>query len=240
MEPLLKRTLIFIHGAGGSSQVWNNQLSSLRDYQLISIDLPGHGASVEAPLTSIEDYSQSIYKFIGRNRDPRKSILIGHSMGGAIAMDFAIAHPELVEGLVLVATGAKLKVNPAFLDTLSQGKHPFELVPFLYSSSAPQMFLDESIEEMKKVPAEVYLADFLACDAFNCTNKIHSLQIPTLILCGEEDRMTPIKYSQYLHQSIIGSRLEIIPHSGHMCMLEKPIQVTLAIEQFCRTLPAKA
>jgi pimeloyl-ACP methyl ester carboxylesterase len=188
-------------------------------------------------LSRIESYSQFIWEHI--TKTPQKIILVGHSMGGAISMDFALRHPEFVEGLVLISTGAKLRVNPNFLDSVSQGKHPLNLINYLYSASASPTLKHQSLEEMKKVPTDVYWSDFLACDGFNCVSEINSLHVPTLILCGEEDQMTPLKYSQFLHESISGSIFKPLPGTGHMCMLEKPDEVSQAIEEFILTFKDK-
>ncbi|MGE4273391.1 MAG: alpha/beta fold hydrolase [Desulfitobacterium sp.] len=235
---MLKKTGVFIHGAGGSSQVWANQISSIKGHDLIALDLPGHGSSIEPPLTSIENYRQFVWDEIIREpKEPQNIVLIGHSMGGAIAMDLALTYPEFVEGVILISTGAKLRVNPAIFDSLSQGNHPFEIIHALYSPTVSPSQIRQAAEEMENVRTEVYWADFLACDGFNRVETIPSLCVPALILCGDEDRMTPLKYSQYLHKSIADSQLKIIPGAGHMCMLEKPEEISQAITEFLNNLP---
>ncbi len=82
------------------------------------------------------------------------------------------------------------------------------------------------------MPAEVLRDDFRACDAFDRRSDVAAIAAPTLILCGDADRMTPAKYSQFLRDEIRNSQLVIVPDAGHMVMLEQPHAVTAAIDAF--------
>ncbi len=74
--------------------------------------------------------------------------------------------------------------------------------------------------------------DLAACNAFDIMTRIHEIQLPTLIICGTEDRLTPVKYSQYLHDKIVSSTLHIIPDAGHYVMREQPEAVNHVIEDW--------
>jgi pimeloyl-ACP methyl ester carboxylesterase len=82
------------------------------------------------------------------------------------------------------------------------------------------------------MPPSVLLGDFKACDAFDMQDQVGEIEQPTLIICGEEDQMTPVLFSQYLEEKIRGSRLELIPDAGHMVMLEKPEIVARLVADF--------
>lgn len=227
--------LMFIHGAGGTSEVWLNQLSQIKDYPLLALDLPGHGSSEGYPSDTIEAYSEIVQEFV-RMLGFQSVILSGHSMGGGIVLECALAQPEWLKGIVLVDTGSRLRVKKKILEQLAQRIHPFGIIPFFYSQKSAPEVLKKALENMKNIPPEVYYADFLACDAFDRSKEIQNINIPVCILCGEEDRMTPLKYSQTLHEALPNSNLIIIPNAGHMSMQENPLEVNKAIAEFLRKL----
>lgn len=222
--------VLFIHGAGGSSEVWANQLSQIKGYRLLALDLPGHGHSEGNAMNDIKDYSRFIADFI-ETLGLKSVILAGHSMGGGIVLECALSEPEWLKGIVVVDSGARLRVKTETLEQLAEGKLPFDIIPYLYSRNSAPEILSQALEEMKSVPAEVYLADFQACDAFDRSKDIQNINIPACILCGEYDQMTPPKYSQTLHEALSMSTYVIIPSSGHMSMLENPEAVNKAIAE---------
>src|SRR5439155_23717955 len=102
------RAILLIHGSGVSAGYWINQLCSLGDaFQVAAIDLPGHGKSDPIPQASVEAYAETVGKFL-KALDMDPVLVVGHSLGGAVAMALAARRPETVPGLVLVATCAEL------------------------------------------------------------------------------------------------------------------------------------
>jgi pimeloyl-ACP methyl ester carboxylesterase len=82
----------------------------------------------------------------------------------------------------------------------------------------------------------VIFNDFKACDHFDIRSRLPEIKLPTLVLCGEEDQLTPVKYSRYLHENMSTSRLVLIPHAGHMAMAEQPDKMNTALETFLNSL----
>jgi pimeloyl-ACP methyl ester carboxylesterase len=225
-------TLIFIHGAGGTRKNWHHQWLALKEkYSLISLDLPGHGKSTAPGAQQISLYSQAILQLTEELR-PVKPVLTGHSMGGAIAMTAAISRPELFAGLILVGTGARLRVFPSILDKLAQDIFPAEIIQYAFGSQALPEMKAAGMQEMQKTPCSVTLGDFQACNSFDVTAELGKITCPTLVICGDEDQLTPVKYSTFLHQQIPGSSLAVIPLAGHMVMLEQPASTNQIIQQF--------
>jgi len=143
-------------------------------------------------------------------------------MGGAIVQTLALFHPERIKGIVLAGTGARLKVLPMILNGI---KDDFEetvrrVGQFAYSRKAPPMLIERGIAEMLQSRPEVLYGDYLACDRFDLMNEIEKIVLPTLIVCGEDDQLAPVKYSQFLQGRIKGSKMEILPNAGHMVMME--------------------
>lgn len=231
-----KPALIFVHGAGGTGKRWEKQLAALSgECQCIAVDLPGHGNSTGSPCQSIGDYAKWINEFC-RALGLEKVILCGHSMGGAIVIEYALQHPDGLIGLILTNTGAKLRVAPAFLEMLSRGIKSEDNIHQNFAAGVNENLLTDAREDMQSTPAEVYLADFKACDRFDCMERIAEINVPTLVIGGEEDKKTPVKYSRYLQSQIKGAKLHIIPNAGHMTILEQPELVSRYIGDFIKGL----
>ena len=109
--------LIFIHGAGEDARVWERQVALFgQSHKVLAADLPGRGSRLaETPLTSHEENARDIVRQMDRAGMAR-GVLIGHSMGGGVALTAALDHPERLAGLVLVVSGARLKMHPDFLE----------------------------------------------------------------------------------------------------------------------------
>jgi len=231
--------ILFIHGAGGNANSWFYQTEGLKSQsEVVAVDLPGHGkASVSKGCTSIEEYRDSVHSALSSSGID-KCYIVGHSMGGAIAMTFALTFPDKVKGIVLVGTGAKLKVFPQILEGIMKDKEKTlsSIIEYAVSKNAPASLKKGCFDEMMKCNPEVIYGDFLACDRFNAMETLNTIDVPTLIVCGTEDALTPPKYSIYLHQNIKESRLVLIKDAGHMVMMEKPDEVNNAIIDFISSI----
>ena len=155
-------------------------------------------------------------------------------MGGAVALLMAIEHPEAVEGLVLVDGGAKLGVSPAILQGLSA--QPLraieELITPLSFHSLDLQACREARAALSLSNLPVFINDYRACDGFDARNRLSGISAKTLIICGESDRMTPPKYSEYMRATIPNSTLHLIPNAGHMVPLEAPEALGRLVQSF--------
>ncbi len=228
-------TLLLLHGAGGCCYQWNSMFSELGDeYRVVSLDLPGHGRSAGRGRRSIESYVEVVRAFV-RAAGLSPFVFCGHSMGGAIAMEYAFRYSEDLLGMILVATGARLKVSPLFFEVCQDedlDKLSILLGKFAFSPNVSLVQIKKWQNECGFPPAETIYGDFLACENFDCLKEIADIQIPTLVVCGDEDNMTPLKYSHYLHEHIPKSDMEIISGAGHMLMVEKPHEIKAIISKF--------
>ena len=226
--------IIFIHGAGGNGTLWTQQMEGLSNrYALLAVDLPGHGKSGGKAANLVSSYRDYLNDFL-ESAGVSKAVLCGHSMGGAIGLDFVLTYPESVEALILVSSGGRLRVAPKILETYRQGHTNPSLVRHLYGPDAPEDLVREGEAMLEKVPPETSYADFSACDRFNVMDRLHEIDRPVLIICGEHDGMTPPKYSRFLCEAINGARLELLPTGGHMIMQEKGDDVNSAIDRFLK------
>jgi pimeloyl-ACP methyl ester carboxylesterase len=222
---LLLPPAILIHGAGGQHLFWPAPVRRLHDQRILAPDLPGHGRSSGLGRHTIADYADVLLEFV-RTLNLSTIVLVGHSMGGAIALDFAARFPRRVLGLVLVGTGARLRVAPDLLRTTSNPETFPEAVQLLVQRSfAPHTdarLKDLAAQRLAETRLPVLHGDLLACDAFDASGRLSEISAPTLIVCGAADKMTPPVHSTYLQEHISGARLELVPDAGHMVMLEKP------------------
>ncbi|MEW6616511.1 MAG: alpha/beta hydrolase [Thermodesulfobacteriota bacterium] len=231
-----RKNLLFIHGAGGSHKMWLKQLHHFQgNYNPIAIELPGHGKSMgdgEKEIGSYTEWMKEIIEALSLDN----CFLIGHSMGGAITMDFSLKYPKYLNGILLVGTGARLRVNPMILDSIRNDFYnAVELIcRFGFSKDAPANLIEEGRKVMLKSRPDVLYGDFFACNNFDIIERIEEISIPALILCGSEDKMAPTKYTYYLNERIKVSQLKIIEDAGHMVMLEKPREFNEAVEGFLR------
>jgi pimeloyl-ACP methyl ester carboxylesterase len=162
-----------------------------------------------------------------------RAILIGHSMGGAIAMTLALDF-DCVAGLVLVGTGARLRVAPAILDGIRNDfAKSVELVTrFAWSPEAPSRLTELGRQALLDTDPGVLWGDFTACDHFDVMGRLGEIQVPTLVITGTADRLTPVKYAHFLAESISGARLILVDGAGHMVMLEQPVEIGRAVREF--------
>ncbi len=232
--------MILIHGAGGSFLSWHPYLRRLDGATVYTLDLPGHGKSDGEGKRSINEYAEFLLSFI-EEKKIRKPILAGHSMGSAIALTLALDVPEKLSGLALLGAGAKLKVSPLILTKTGSPDTFEEAVALInehsFSLDAPKDLLRLSNENMLKIRRETLLGDFLACDSFDITERVASIRLPTLILCGTLDVMTPPKYSKFLAEKIPDSRLQLVEEAGHMLALEQPETVAGLLKDFLDEFP---
>jgi pimeloyl-ACP methyl ester carboxylesterase len=225
--------VVFVHGAGGSHQHWLYQVRDLPQSHSYALDLPGHGRSGAAGRDSIQAYTDWLIAFLdaaGLNQ----VVLVGHSMGGAIAQETALRYPGRVAALGLVATGAKLRVAPAILDgILEDHKAAVRLIcDWAFGPEASPDLVRLGRRQMAKVPARVLRGDFVACDAFDVRSQLARIKIPTFVLCGSRDYLTPVKFSVYLRDQIAGASLHLVEGAGHMVMVEQPTALTRILSEF--------
>lgn len=226
--------IVFIHGSGMSGSLWYKQKDALKNnLETILVDLPGHGKSSGDGCNSVEEY-RDVVRDVIKNNSLERCYIAGHSLGGAIAISFALTYPELLKGVLLIGTGARLRVLPKILDEIRIKKD--EIVKFIidysFSDKTEQEVKDSFFKEMMKCDENVIFKDFNSCNNFDVMDKVKEIDLPTLIICGTEDKLTPPKYSHYLHNEIKGSKLILIENAGHMVMVEKPEETNQSILKF--------
>jgi pimeloyl-ACP methyl ester carboxylesterase len=225
--------LLFIHGAGGNHRIWENQTRYFSN--AIAVDLPGHDSGDGK--RTVDEYVDYVKKFCDE-KSLKNIVMVGHSMGGAITLKFALTYPEYLKAIVLVDTGAKLRVAPIIFEEIKRNYgNVMELMKkYAFSEKTPIEIKNKTVEIMKRVKPEVFYGDFEACDKFDVMESLNKINLPTLIICGKDDLLTPVKYSEYLRANIPNSTLKVLDDAGHMVMLEKPEEFNKILEDFVNSL----
>ncbi|MBP6207976.1 MAG: alpha/beta hydrolase [Anaerolineales bacterium] len=234
--------VILIHGAGGTHISWPPQIRRMAEESIYAIDLPGHGKSEGNGRQSIDDYADDVIAFMKETRISA-AVFVGISMGGAIALTLALKHPKQVLGVALLGTGSKLRVAPAILETAG-GPASFESAVDMvnencFSEGISPAILALSKKNMMQIRPPVFLGDFLACNEFDVTSQLENIKVPTLIVCGSQDKMTPLKYSELLQLTIPNSQLHVVENAGHMVMVEQPDATAEVLKNFIDGIPVK-
>lgn len=229
--------LLLLHGAGGSRLDWPPNLRRLPNARVIAPDLPGHGRSTAPNPDSIQAFSSAIRAFMDE-LNLASVVMVGHSMGGAIAMQAALDAPDRVKGLVLIGTGAKMEVNPVILDGLVNDWDRVirKIVRWCWSKGVSEQILEMSYQRLVETDPPVMLSDYHAANNYDALPYLKDIQAPTLVIGAPDDRMTPFHYSETLQANIPNAELVSIPDSSHMMALEHPEAVTEAIRTWLSAL----
>lgn len=228
--------LVLLHGLGNNSKSWIRQLEGLKqDYTVIAWDAPGYGKSSD-PVPELQHFAQ-FADYLKRFLDGlqlEEVYLLGHSMGSAIAIDFAIRFPEKVTKLMIAAPtrGAagldeeeNLKKRKARHD-LVENSPPEELAkqrtPALLAENVDPEILEYAQNIMAEVRPAGYKSVANSLYHLNQMDDYAKVTVPTLVICGEEDRVTPVSESEIIVQKMKNGRLKTIANAGHLSYLERP------------------
>ena len=227
--------VVLLHGAGGSHLSWPPEVRRLAGARVFALDLPGHGNSPGRGQQSIAGYARCVLEWLGAV-GLNRAAFIGHSMGGAIALEMAMQYPENVLALGLLATGTRLPIPSEILTDAASPttyrKANEALRRLAFSPSVDIHLIELVVRRMAEIRQSVMHGDLLACNDFDATGRIERIRHPTQVLCGSDDRLTPLRYAQFLADTIPSGRLVVVPQAGHMLMLECPQVVAEALSIF--------
>ena len=233
LDPV-KSTIVFIHGAGGSSAFWRAQVDALAERaNSVAIDLPGHGQSDGIGHDRVEDHARAVVDFIS-TLDIPGPIPCGFSLGGAITQQLLIDFPDLFKAGILISSGSKLKVAPEIFDAIEKDfKGYVEMIVKLAVSKSTdpdrvKIFKDDTA----RCKSEALIRDFRACDRFDVMQRMELITSPVLVVSAEDDLVTPPKYADFLEKSIAKASRVHIMEAGHIVPMEKPGEVNRAIREF--------
>lgn len=236
----MDNALVFIHGAGDSARAWREQVAYFGS-RAHAIDLPGHGQRPDnlPEDASVADYARAVHAILRDELQLARPILAGHSLGGLIALQLGLDMASQLAGLILIGTGARMRVLPALLEAArAQPGEALRSLKDLSLSAESDPALSARLPGEQPAPGPGMLyRDLAACNSFDVMDRLANLRgLPTLIICGAQERNAPVKYSQYLHTHIPGSTLKIVADAGHYVQREQPAEVNRAIARWLGSL----
>jgi pimeloyl-ACP methyl ester carboxylesterase len=225
--------LLLVHGAGGTRLHWPAELRHLPGRRVLSVDLPGHGGSAPPAERTVAGMALRLAGVLDALGIPRAAVG-GHSLGGAVALTLALDAPGRVAGLLLVGTGARLRVVPEILAASADPGRAREVADALaavsFGAAAPAAMREELVRgALAQAPGVVH-ADFTACDGFDAMARLGLIRAPARVVVGAEDRLTPPRYGAFLREALPGEGMDLVPGAGHMVAWEAPGVVAAAAE----------
>ncbi|ARS89536.1 alpha/beta fold hydrolase [Natrarchaeobaculum aegyptiacum] len=228
--------ICFVHGSGGTGETWVGQRDLADRYPVVTMDLSGHGDSddvdAEPGAEALEAYVEDVCAVLEATG---ARVVVGFSLGGAVALQVLLERDVDLEAAVLTSTGAKLAVLPDLLEWLAEDFD--RALEFVHDPG--RLFVDPDAEGCEAARAEmtdtgraVTRRDFVTCDRFDVRGRLAEIDVPVLALAGEEDQLTPPAYHEYLVEEVDDARLETIPDGAHMVMREHPEAFNDAVAAF--------
>jgi pyruvate dehydrogenase E2 component (dihydrolipoyllysine-residue acetyltransferase) len=236
--------VVFIHGFGGDLYSWQfNQEALAESHVTYALDLPGHGGSTKdlgGGHVHVGALAAAVIDFLDA-KEIAKAHLVGHSLGGAVALDLALNHPERVASATLVCSAALgPEINMAYIDGFMQAKRRKQLQPVLEMLVAdPAMVSREMIEEVlryKRLDGVEAALNRIANDTFaggrqalELTGRLSELTVPVQVIWGKEDRILPVSHAKGLPASV---PVTVFDGAGHMVHMEKAAEVNQKLLAF--------
>lgn len=241
----MKPGLVFLHGIGGCADTWRAQIAHFEDrYRVLAWSAPGFGGAPRLEELSFANLAARLADDM-RAAGIDKAVVAGHSFGGMVAQQFVRDFPQMVTGLVLVGT------SPAFGNPsgdfqkqfvadrtrpLDEGKSMAELaaaaVPNLLGSAASADAGEIACGAMAKVPEQTYRDVVQLLTTFDLRSALPNIAVPTLLIAGEEDKLSPPQMMERTAGYIPAARFEMIPGIGHMTQIEAPDRFNALVDGF--------
>lgn len=245
------RTVVLLHGIGGGAESFAPQLDGLSDaFDVVAWNMPGYGGSPLAGAMTFAGLAEALEELLER-LDAAKADLVGHSIGGMVAQEFAATRPERVRSLVLSGTTAAFGSRDGTfqeqfvrdrLAPLDAGKSMADLAetaaPSLVGPAADPQAVPAIRAAMAAVPADTYRTAIRCLATFDRREALAAIAVPTLLVAGEVDRNAPARTMESMSRKIAGARYACLPATGHLAPLEQPAAFNALVREFLETVPA--
>tara|TARA_B100000965_G_scaffold93094_1_gene75930 strand:+ start:641 stop:1417 length:777 start_codon:yes stop_codon:yes gene_type:complete len=233
-----KDTIVFLHGSGLSHIVWSltEQFFSNKNFNVLSIDLPGHGNSDGPCLENIEKISDWMEKvFIELNL--KKVILVGHSQGCLEILEYAHKYKSRIKKIVFIGGSYRMPVNQDLIDLAKNGDKDAVKLMMKWGFKDSKKFIGgnpvEKIIQSPRDISEILATDLIACNNYsNGLDAAKSIDCPTMLVFGSDDKMLNLEVGKKFANLIKDSSIHIISDCGHMIMIEKAFEMREKVLEF--------
>tara|TARA_B100000315_G_scaffold19984_1_gene17587 strand:- start:1541 stop:2269 length:729 start_codon:yes stop_codon:yes gene_type:complete len=233
-----KPSILLMHGSGLTHIVWSlhEQFYTTQGYNVLSVDLPGHGNSEGPSLKSIEEISDWI-KSLMNVLDIKKLIIIGHSQGSLVGIDFAARYPDLINSLVLAAGSYKMPVNQDLINYAEAGDEKAVLLMMKWGYEGSKAFIGGNpvkkiINSFREI-REVLAVDLNACNNYKGGKEsLEKINCSTLCIFGDLDKMVPLEVGNKMSSMIKNAEKKVINNCGHMIIFEKAFEMRQIVKEF--------
>lgn len=239
-------TVAFLHGAANDHSVWalQSRYFAYHGWNALALDLPGHGKSEGAPLSSVQDAADWVARAL-QAAGAGKAALVGHSLGSLIALEAAARHAGRVIHVALVGTAVPMPVSEPLL-AASKANAPlaYDMINVFSHSAQAQLggnrvpglwMMGNAMRLMERSAPGALFADFSACNGYAGGLEAASrVQCPVLLVLGKRDLMTPMKAAQALLSALPKAKVVALEGAGHALMAEKPDEVLDALIGFLK------
>ena len=235
------KTIVFVHGLSDSLNYWTVLTAKLKNqYEVLSFDLRGHGnSSDDDSLTTIDLYQEDLYQLLNA-LNIENAVFVGLSLGGNIILDLAINHPEMVNGLIVMSSFPEHsknleKIFDDFYDGIDKGFIEFYDTILPYTLTEDLLLKHkELLENIKFEAAKTANIDGIkkgirAGYGFNITDKLNTIDVPTLVIAGREDNLTDLDIQKKISDNIMDSELIILDNTKHNILIGRNIEKVLDI-----------
>ncbi len=233
-----KPSILLMHGSGLTHIVWSlhEQFYASQGFNILSVDLPGHGNSEGPSLKSIEEISDWV-KSLMNVLNIKKIIIIGHSQGCLVGIDFASRYPNLINSLVLVAGCYKMPVNQDLINYAEAGDEKAILLMMKWGYEGSKAFIGgnpvKKIINSSREIREVLAVDLNACNNYKGGKEsLEKINCQTLCIFGDLDKMVPLEVGNKMTSMIKNSEKKIINNCGHMIIFEKAFEMRKIVKEF--------
>ena len=235
-----KDTIVFLHGSGLSHIVWSltEQFFSSKNFNVLSIDLPGHGNSEGPCLDSIEKITHWLEK-VFEKLNLKNLILVGHSQGCLEAIEYSFKYKKRLKKMVLISGSYRMPVNKDLIDLASNGDSDAVKLMMKWGYEGSKKFIGGNpIERIIQSPrdiSEILAVDLIACNNYaNGSKAAQSISCPIMLVFGELDKMVNLEAGKKFANLVKNSTTHIIPGCGHMIMIEKAFEMREKVLEFLK------
>ena len=228
--------LLFVHGSGGSHEVWTAQRRLAETRPVVALDLSGHGESEDVNADAgYETLSAYVDDTVAVAEATGATALCGHSLGGAVVLMLLLERDVPVSAAVLAGTGARLAVMDDLLRWL---RNDFErAIEFLNGPNRlfhdpDDQLIEASTEGLRAAGQAVTERDFRTSHEFDVRGRLDEISVPALALVGEYDALTPPWYHEALAERLPNGEWETVDDAAHLAMLERPEAFNDAVVAF--------